>query len=52
MPQKRKPMTQDTNILIRINRPLKDKVQKAAFKAGVSLSDYIRDLLKEKVEKT
>ena len=52
MPQKRKPMTQDKNIIIRIDERLKDKVQKAAYKAGLSLSDYIRQILKEKVENT
>ncbi len=44
---KRKPMTQDKNILIRIDEKLKEKAQKAAFKRGLSLSDFIRLLLKE-----
>lgn len=48
MTEKRKPVTKDAHILIRIDEKLKAKAQKAAFKAGLSLSDYIRELLKEK----
>ncbi len=47
MAEKRKPMTQDKNILIRIDEKLKEKAQRAAFKKGLSLSDFIRLLLKE-----
>jgi antitoxin component of RelBE/YafQ-DinJ toxin-antitoxin module len=51
MAQKRKPVTKDNRIVLRIDDTLKDQAQKAAFKAGVSLSDYLRDLLKKAVEK-
>jgi antitoxin component of RelBE/YafQ-DinJ toxin-antitoxin module len=47
MPTKRKPMTQDKTVLIRIDEKLKDKAQKAALKKGLSLSDFIRQLLKD-----
>lgn len=47
MTKKRKPMTQDKTVLIRIDEQLKAKAQKAALKKGLSLSDFIRQLLKE-----
>jgi antitoxin component of RelBE/YafQ-DinJ toxin-antitoxin module len=40
-------MTKDEKILLRIDDKLKAKAQKAAFKRGMSLSDFIRELLKE-----
>lgn len=45
MPPKRpKLMTKDTQIIIRMKEELKEKLHKAAYKAGVSLSEYIRTL--------
>jgi len=47
MTTKRKPMTQNKTIILRIDEKLKEKANKAAFKKGLSLSDFIRELLKE-----
>ena len=51
MAQKRKPVTKDNRIVLRIDDKLKDMAQRAAFKAGKSLSDYLRDLLEKNVTK-
>lgn len=51
MSLKRKPVTKDNRIVLRIDDSLKERAQKAAFKAGKSLSDYLRDLLVREVGK-
>lgn len=51
MVQKRKPVTKDNRIVLRIDDRLKDAAIKAAGAAGKSLSDYLRDLLEKAVTK-
>jgi addiction module RelB/DinJ family antitoxin len=43
--------TQDTELHIRIDKELKAKVYKAAQKMGLSISSYIRYVLKKDVGK-
>lgn len=45
-------MTKDTQIIIRMNETLKDKLHKAAYKAGMSLSEYIRTLAEKSLKET
>ena len=51
MVQKRKPVTKDNRIVLRIDDRLKDAAIKAAGAAGKSLSDSLRDLLEKAVTK-
>lgn len=48
---KRKPVTKDNRIVLRIDDKLKELAQRAAFDANKSLSDYLRDLLEREVTK-
>lgn len=48
---KRKPVTKDNRIVLRIDDKLKELAQRAAFAANKSLSDYLRDLLEREVTK-
>lgn len=45
--KKRKPLTKDTQVIVRMSAKDKDRYTKDAFKAGLSLSEYIRSLLEK-----
>lgn len=40
-------MTKDTQVIVRMSAKDKDRYTKDAFKAGLSLSEYIRSLLEK-----
>lgn len=49
-PKKYKRMTKDTQIIVRMNEKLKAQLQKAAHRAGISLSEYMRTLGEESLK--